>query len=172
MICEMCGTDKNKLLLTEVEGALMKVCPDCAKFGKGKKESNDLGGSSDVGGIVSGGPINKMPSLRRPGMPYSRDTFDRMGDDELVEGYGKVIRQSREALHMSQEDLAHKMNEKRSIIAKLESSNMIPTDALVKKLEKALSIKLTEKYEARSQTMKLKEGRGVTLGDLVKYEDD
>jgi len=171
MICEMCGTDNDKLLLTEVEGALMKVCPDCAKFGQGKKESNDLSGVTGSGGGISGGPINKIPTMKRKSEAYSRDVFDKMGNEELVEDYGKVLRQSREALHMSQEDLAKKINEKRSIIAKLETGNMIPPDALVKKLEKALSIKLTEKYEAQTQSLKPTESKSVTLGDLVKYDD-
>ena len=48
---------------------------------------------------------------------------------------------------------------------------MTPPDALVKKLEKALSVKLTEKYQAQTQAVKPKDAQGVTLQDLVKYED-
>jgi putative transcription factor len=169
MICEMCGSDKNKLLLTEVEGALVKVCPDCARFGKGRKEEKPAPAMDVSSGGSSGG--FSLPPLKKKGA-YSKDVFDRMGDDELVDDYGKVIRRSREALHLSQEDLAKKINEKKSIIAKLESGNMVPSDDLVKKLEKALLVKLKEKYVAKSQTLKPKGSGGpVTLGDLVKYDD-
>jgi putative transcription factor len=168
MICEMCGSDKNKLLLTEVEGALMKVCSDCARFGKGRKEEKPPPVMAGPTGGSSGG--FSLQPLKKKGA-YSRDVFDKMGDDELVDDYGNVIRRSREALHLSQEDLAKKINEKKSIIAKLESGNMIPSDSLVKKLEKALSVKLKEKYVAKSQTLKPKSSGPVTLGDLVKYDD-
>lgn len=162
MLCEMCGSEKNKLLLTEVDGALLKVCADCAKFGQGKKEPKPIQSLST--------PVNKMPPLGAKKKAYSKDIYDNIGDDVLIDGYGKVIRQSREALHLSQEDLAKKINEKKSQIAKLESGNLIPPDNLRKKIEKALNIKLTEKYEAPTGT-KHKESRPMTLQDLVKYED-
>ena len=166
MICEMCGTESNKLILVETDGAMLKVCPNCGRFGQAKKEEAPpimTGGGGGGGNISYGSP--------KPRGAYTKDVFDKMGDDELVDEYGKVIRVSREALHMSQEDLAKKINEKKSIIAKLESESMMPPDALVKKLEKALSVKLTEKYESKTQSNKPTDSGGVTLGDLVKYDD-
>lgn len=158
MICEMCGSDKSQLNLVEVDGAILKVCPNCAKFGVGKKEERDI--APDAMSAPIGTPKKKGA--------YSRDVFDAMGDDELIDDYGKVIRQSRSALGWSQEDLAKKINEKKSQIAKIESGSYIPPDDLVKKLEKALKVKLTEKYESRSQSVKPKEAKPVTLKDLVK----
>ncbi len=67
------------------------------------------------------------------------------------------------------EELAKKINEKLSIIEKLEKGNIRPDDQLVSKLEKALRVKLRERIE-QAQPAKKEESRPLTLGDLIKRE--
>ena len=67
----------------------------------------------------------------------------------------------------SQEDLAKKLNERKSVIAKLESKTMYPDDNLTKKLERTLGIKLIEAAEAVQVDSKAN-SRGMTLGDYIR----
>jgi len=67
--------------------------------------------------------------------------FDQM--DELAQDYDERIRNARETTDMSQEDLANKLNEKASLIRKLERGDTLPSDDVQTKLENALEITLT-----------------------------
>jgi putative transcription factor len=67
-----------------------------------------------------------------------------------------------------QEDLAAKINERTSVIAKLENGTMRPTDALLKKLEHELNVKLTEKVALVKAEGGASHGKTLTLGDLIK----
>ncbi|MCD6383561.1 MAG: TIGR00270 family protein [Thermoplasmata archaeon] len=128
----MCGKEVNELVLVEVEGAILKVCKSCARMGKELKKPTPK---------VAGGVPSYRPQVRRRGAPT--DIFEKM-TKEVVVDYPQRIRRARESLGLSQEDLARKINEKKSVIAKLESGHMYPPDKLVKKLEKALGIELME----------------------------
>ena len=71
-------------------------------------------------------------------------------DDELVVNYGNIIRQSREKKGLSHEALGLQINEKASILKKLESQKLQPPDQLTKKLERFLNVKLLRKNEDSS----------------------
>jgi putative transcription factor len=98
--------------------------------------------------------------------------FDEM--DEVAQDYDQRIRNARESEGLSQEDLAKQLNEKASLIRKLERGDTLPTDSVQRKLEKALGISLTEgaastdddeDYSSDSST------GTYTLGDVVKRKD-
>ncbi len=72
--------------------------------------------------------------------------FDQM-TDELVDDCGMVIRRAREARGMSHEDLARKIQEKASLLKKIERNDLTPDDSVRKKLERTLGISLTETIE-------------------------
>ena len=91
---------------------------------------------------------------------------------EMVEGYGSQIRKAREKLGLSHEDLGRKINEKASVLKKLETSKMAPNDMLVTKLEHVLKIKLLapiseEKTAPEAPKMASRE---LTLGDLIQFD--
>ena len=57
------------------------------------------------------------------------------------------------------------------MIAKLETRAMVPTDAMIPKLERTLGIKLREKVE--SVAVKKHTGRApMTLGDLIRMDEE
>jgi len=164
MLCEMCGADRTKLVLIDVDGALLKVCQNCARFGKEKAEPRSIPSSSHSPGAPRAGPAPKKPA-------YSTDVFTKMGDEEVASDYPKRIREARTAQNLTPEELGKKINEKHSMIGKLESGTILPSDELVKKLEKALNIRLKEKYQPLSQVKQKEQPKGVTLGDLINNED-
>jgi putative transcription factor len=163
MLCEMCGADKNKLVLVDVDGALLKVCQNCAKFGHEKQEARSIASSTPAAGAPRGLAPKKAA--------YSVDVFNKMGDEEVVSDYPKRIREARLSLNLTPEELGKKINEKHSVIGKLESGTILPSDELVKKLEKVLNITLKEKYQPVSGLKSKQQPKTVTLGDLINTED-
>ncbi len=162
MICELCGSDVPFLKPMLVEGSLLKVCQTCAKFGSeapGIKKSEESFDSprGDVDrrmgeGIFRPTTITKDEMIRhrleqRDRRMKSKDIFEQSGEKELVVDYNKRIQQARNNLGWSQEILGQKINERKSVISKLENKTMKPDDRLIRKLEKALGIKLLEVIE-------------------------
>ncbi len=146
-----------------MEGSVLSVCGDCARFG------------SEVAGTVrvrrSGDPVVSQRLERRQRRMSERDIYAVPAVEELVEGFGERIRAAREARGWKQADLGAKISEKASVIAKLESRAMVPSDAMIPKLERALGIKLREKVEPVA--VKKHTGRApVTLGDLVRMDEE
>ena len=87
----------------------------------------------------------------------------------LVSDFHVRIRRAREKLLWTPEDLGKKINEKKSVILKLEGGQMHPDDTLVRKLERTLNIKLKERPTMASAP-KSAVARGLTLGDFIRVE--
>ncbi len=96
--------------------------------------------------------------------------FDTM--DEIATDYDKRVREARESRGQSQQELAGELNEKTSLIRKIERGDVLPSDDVRKKLERELGISLTEgssgdddsEWSSGSSTT-------TTLGDVVKRKD-
>jgi putative transcription factor len=155
--CELCGK-KPSVYDCEIEGTMMKVCSDCARFGKVKNASN-------VKIVVQD---SKRPVMRE--LEYS-----------FVQGYGLIVKNARERLDLKQEDFAKKINEHKSLIHQVESEHIKPSIVLARKLEKALHIKIVEEiksqeYESEEESKTLNatgrlstkpKGEGLTFGDMI-----
>lgn len=87
----------------------------------------------------------------------------------MAPDYPERIRGAREAKGWKREELARRINEKLSIIEKLEKGKMRPDDRLVSRLQKALQVKLMERV-VEEQTAEKSERRPVTLGDLIRRQ--
>jgi putative transcription factor len=95
--------------------------------------------------------------------------FDDM--DEIAADYDERIRTAREKQGLSQEDLAGQLNEKASLIRKLERGDTLPSDDVQKKLEKKLGISLTEGSSDEDADWSGGSSTTTTLGDVVKRKD-
>ncbi len=96
--------------------------------------------------------------------------FDQM--DEVAQDYDDRIRNAREGEGLTQEDLAGQLNEKVSLIRKLERGDVLPSDSVRKKLEKKLDISLTEGVGSSDDEWEGGSATGsYTLGDVVKRKD-
>lgn len=166
-VCEMCGKQVGKIMRIRVDRAVLLVGPECTRFGVPVD-------SGPRGAVPRGGPGAVAPSQPRAiARPQTRSQKSRETDPlesrggELVLDYSKRIQRARNELGFNQEQLAAKLNEKRSVVRELETGTLIPNDALIRKLEKQLKITLTENVsgEYRLPTVKRKE---LTLGDLMK----
>ena len=163
MICELCGADVPRLKNVAIDATILSVCTDCARFGD--EVSTPALRQSTMPPIIA----QRLEMRQRRMTP--RDVYAQTGELELAEDFPQRIRQAREARGWKQADLGAKINERVSVIAKLESGAMSPGDALVRKLERELGIKLKERVEpvaAKKQAV----GGGITLGDLIKMRED
>jgi putative transcription factor len=90
---------------------------------------------------------------------------------ELIENFDQKIRQAREKLGLSHEELGKKTNEKVSLLKKIETGKMAPDNKLAAKLEYALKTKLlvptTEEKVPKTKSPK-QSRRELTLGDLIQ----
>ncbi|MBU4491376.1 MAG: TIGR00270 family protein [Euryarchaeota archaeon] len=154
MQCEICGADiKGKPIRVVVEGSVLDVCGNCARYGKPADKW------TPVSRKIS--PTERVIVTHKP----RRDVFDKL-QDEIIPDYAQAIKKAREARGLAIEALASKMMEKATLIRKIEREELIPEDTVRKKLEAALNIKLTERISSQDQRGS---GfiRGTTLGDVA-----
>jgi len=92
-------------------------------------------------------------------------------DVELVENFQAKIRVAREKLGLTHEDVGKKINEKVSLLRKIETGRMTPDNKLATKLEHTLRIKLlapsSEPTTPKTLVSKAT-NRELTLGDLLQ----
>lgn len=100
--------------------------------------------------------------------------FDEM--EELASDYDERLRKAREQEGLSQEALADALNEKASVIRKLERGDSLPSDDVREKLESHLGISLTESGSADDagddSWSSGGDSGGLTLGDKVRRKGD
>ena len=171
----MCGAETASPKTIKVEGAELDVCDNCVDFGTEVKTQQSSSTSTKYSTSSSSGKSSGSSGTSQSSSGGSRsrpsDMFDDM--DEVAQDYDDRIRSARESRGLSQEDLAKELNEKASLIRKLERGDMLPSDSVQKKLEKKLEISLTvgsggaddEEWSGGSST------GGTTLGDVVKRKD-
>jgi putative transcription factor len=163
--CEVCGRRINgKTFNVIIEGAKLAVCSECSKLGKVYYEEP----KQKVAGPRRGAaPKPLMIQTKKPQAPKVDTTL------ELVENFQVNIRQAREKLGLSHEELGKRINEKVSLLRKIETGKMTPDNRLATMLEHALKIKLIvpAKEEKVPQARLTKTaGRDLTLGDLIQLD--
>lgn len=160
MRCEVCGRKiHGSPTRALIEGAKLTVCVECSKHGK----------------IIYGEEpeLDKETQKRLPPTPFIPKkkplTANVKITQEVIEGYDSKIRQAREKLGLSHEELGKKINEKASVLSKLETGKMTPNNKLVAKLEHALKIRLLVPISKEKVTEVPKSpNRELTLGDLMQ----
>ena len=138
----------------------MTVCSECAKLGSGYWEPKPQRRAKKS--------IKRQPTIsfsKRKQRPTVTETLELVGD------FGQRVRQAREGLGLSHEDLGRKIRERVSVIRKIESGKMVPDLVLAEKLEHALKIKLRVPVsEPNVQPVLSSKPRGTTLGDLIQFK--
>lgn len=159
MLCEVCGRECQLLKTVLIEGSELNACPDCARFGVERSPRPKR----------SSAPVHVSEALeQRERRSQPRDIFQEAGED-LVDDYPQRIRRARERLGWNPEELGKRANEKKSVVLKLEAGEMRPDDALIRKLERLLGIKLRERPASVSAPRAAPQ-RGLTLGDIIKFQ--
>jgi putative transcription factor len=155
--CEICGADiSGALQRIVIDGSALEVCKSCARFGK----------PEDKWSTVS----KKMVPVERAftaSPPRPRDHFKDLV--ELVPDFGRMVREAREGLGLSVEELGGRIKEKATLLKKIEREEISPEDGIRKKLEKELKIKLSDQA-SETRVKSGISGRGLTLGDIASIK--
>jgi putative transcription factor len=154
MQCDMCGKE-DRLFIAEVEGTELKVCKNCASFGKLKGAAKSL-----------------QPEKKSKKKEQNIDNLHKEEQKKeiilrIMQGYGLIVKNAREKLGLKQEELAKKINEKISIVHSIETERHEPSISLAEKIEHHLHIKLIEQYEETHETFKRDLRSQLTIGDLI-----
>ncbi len=152
MDCDMCG--KNCVLFkTQIEGSIINLCEKCAKFGK----------------II---PEKKNKEIKKE---INKEIRTEETTEEPISGiipdYGIRIKEKREQLKLSQEDFAKKINEKISLLHKIETNQFEPNIGLAMKIEKFLHISLIEQKESELNQLIKQKSERFTVGDFIKIKN-
>lgn len=147
--CDLCGKVDEKFNRALIEGVELNVCSGCSKFG------------------------NVIGPLRKPILKETAKRIDVKEEKiELIVGnYAEIIKKKRESMGLTQKEFAYRINEKESVIHKIETGNLEPSLMLAKKLEKVLGVKLIEEYLEKSESFKKRKEEGFTLGDFIKVKE-
>ena len=151
MLCDICGSE-SKLYRTKIEGTEMNLCAECSKFGevlwsieaeqkKEKKAANPV-------------KVEEKPEAIKM----------------VMADFSEKIKKKREQLGLDQEKFAKMINQKKSVVHKLENKELTPSIDLAKKLEKILKIQLVETYAEDRLAVKKSSGENITVGDVIKIK--
>ncbi|MFB6203255.1 MAG: multiprotein bridging factor aMBF1 [Candidatus Nanohaloarchaea archaeon] len=152
MSCELCGKDSDSLKKVKIEGATLEVCSSCAEMGEEVQTSTD--------------------SSRSRKKKKSSRTRNSTESQVLVDGYGKRIKQARESEEISISELSDDLDEKTSLLKKLEREDLKPDKTLAGKLEKKFGIELYTNPEAwDNEDSGSGDSRKATLGDVADIKD-
>ena len=155
--CEICGAEiSGPPQRIVIDRSTLEVCKSCARFGKPEDKWSPVPKK-----MV---PVERAFTVQRP---KPRDHFKDLV--ELVPDFGRKIREARESMGLSVEELGARIKEKAPLLKKIEREEISPEDEVRKKLERELKIKLTDQAsEARMKSSGA--SRGLTLGDIASIK--
>ncbi len=144
MDCEICGR-RPAYGEALIEGAKLMVCKACGK----------------------GAQMVAKREVKKESAPMERSEEE----EDVVEGWGRRIREARERKGQSVEELAKEIKESAAYLQAIEAERMKPTIKTAKKLEKALGITLIEKYVVSGGSgLEEKSFKEITLEDLLEAQ--
>lgn len=149
--CEMCGREYSTLMRAKIEGAILDVCNSCAMKGT----IVDIPGMSGVRNARATPPEREI----------------KIAVDEVVSGFGKIIRDARAKKEWDVKKLAEVLHAKESLMHKIENEKIKPDMELAHKIEHALHVHIIQKSDS-GEDAKGAGGvnGGMTLGDFVKVK--
>jgi putative transcription factor len=140
MQCEVCGSRATRK--SKIEGVILRVCNNCVKLGEELAK-------------VQIRPTRKFT-------PKIQELEETINSD-----FYKIIKKERQKRNLTQEQLAKKLNEKLSVIRRIEDG-WEPPLRLIRKLEKFFNLNLIEASPQMS-TKKI-EKKKLTIGDIVEIK--
>ncbi|MFO7793620.1 MAG: multiprotein bridging factor aMBF1 [Candidatus Nanohaloarchaea archaeon] len=146
--CQLCGKDSDKLQKTKIEGATLKVCDSCSDMGEKVEQ-----------------PKKKTKKAKKKKTYRPKDT------QVLANDYGTRVKEAREDRKLSINELADSLNEKASLIKKIEREDLKPEKSLAKKLSKELEVTLYVNPEVSDHSVESGDDRKATLGDVADVKE-
>ncbi len=154
MECEICGKTIERAIPVRIEGTIMKVCGSCARFGVQVEEKK----------------VFTRSIFRKPSIGIVTTAAGETAEAELFDDYPSIVKAARERKGLTQEQLGKLINERESVIIRIEGGKMKPYTKLVHKLEQALGVEITGKVEGEKVSAPKPAKKELTLGDVVEIK--
>ena len=159
--CPICGGKiwgRGQKVL--IEGAKITVCQSCSQYGVKIKNA-----PSALDKVNKNYPDAFTPAKKKA---YSREIDSGL---EIVADYVKRIRNVRSSRGLNQDQFAQKLNEKPSLLRRIESGKVEPTIKLAKKIEQVYGITLVKKVDeiepSTTPDKYMKKSGSSSLGDIA-----
>ncbi|MGB7533206.1 MAG: multiprotein bridging factor aMBF1 [Halobacteriota archaeon] len=138
--CEICGTEiKGEVYRIRIDASELSVCKSCARLGtlvveakKGKEVLEPQHTNSNANAQPKRKPISELYTQ------IDHEIEAEMEIDAVEEDYGRKIKEAREKAGLKQAELAQRINEKHSLLRKIENEELMPGEEIRKKIERAL----------------------------------
>lgn len=122
--CEICGAEiRGKAQIISVGTSKLRVCSTCVRHGTVVVETKKAK-------FVQ--PRNVKKRL------YEQMDLEIEAGQALEEDYGKQVRNARGKAGLKQEELAKKINEKQSLLRKIENDEISPSEEVMRKIKRVL----------------------------------
>ncbi len=142
-----------------MDGAHLQVCENCKNYG-----------------TLTNEPLKPYQSKSREIIKHRqmkikhKSTTPYIPEDFVTEDFPHIIREGRIKHDLSQKELALKINERLSVIQKVELGKLSPDLMLSKKLENILKIKLIVQNSNEELSTPISGKIERTLGDVVRIK--
>ena len=126
--CEICGVEikKGHARYIQIGTSKLRVCEACARYGTAVVEPENKNSSS---------LLARKGNLHHKGMDIEIEELDM---DMDMEDYGRKVKEAREKAGLKQEELARMINEKHSLLRKIENDAITPTEEVRMKIQRVL----------------------------------
>jgi len=123
--CEICGAEiRGKAQIISVGTSKLRVCSTCVRHGTVVVETKKKAKFVQ--------PRNAKKRL------YEQMDLEIEAGQALEEDYGKQVRDARGKAGLKQEELAKKINEKQSLLRKIENDEISPSEEVMRKIKRVL----------------------------------
>ncbi len=121
--CEICGTEiKGEAQYIIIGSSKLFVCKSCARYGT----------------IVVDKKTKPKSRVKSESRLYEQ--MDHEIEEGMEEGYGRRIKEAREKAGLKQAELAKRINEKQSLLRKIENEEIIPGKEVMRKINRVLNL--------------------------------
>jgi len=160
MPCEMCGKEGD-MFKADIEGAVLVVCKECAKFGK------------IVSRMKTPEELKHMKKRAKEIEARKATSVEKVKSEIIqiiAEDYSDKIKAKREKLGLKQKDIARMIAEKESLVQNIEAGKFVPSINLARKFERFLKLKLVEQHEEKYEKKAKSKGAALTIGDMLSIK--
>jgi len=126
--CEICGAKiRGHPHYIQIGASKLRVCEACARYGTAVTEPERRKSSFSS--------ISTMSARQRD--MYQMDIAIEE-QEPVMDDYGRKVKEAREKAGLRQEELARMINEKHSLLRKIENETITPTEEVRMKIERVL----------------------------------
>lgn len=153
--CELCGAVKVGVRSVRTGKTEVTACTKCI-------DRMNLLPKSEAPGLIQA----RQATTRQDNRPRKNNIMTR-SEKDLADDFSQRITNARKQRNWTQQQLAKRMAETANIIKAAENGKR-PTDSVIRKFERTLSIKLMVEHTP-NETRQVKSGpsRGMTFGDYL-----